>query len=102
MILLFWISLSIIFYTYIGYGVLIYFFVRIKRCLPEKAIPTGPQGFHMPSCSVVIAAYNEEAFIRQKLLNTLSLNYPPEKLNIYIVADGSTDNTTEIVRDYPQ
>jgi len=102
MILLFWISLSIIFYTYIGYGILIYFFVRIKRFLPEKFESTDPREFQMPSCSVVIAAYNEEAFIRKKLLNTLSLNYPPKELKIYIVTDGSTDNTTDIVREYPQ
>lgn len=101
MILLFWISLSIIFYTYIGYSILLFFLVKAKKNL--FTVPGFKKAeSRLPTCSVLIAAYNEEGFIRQKILNTLSLAYPPELLNIYIVADGSNDRTTEIVRDYPQ
>lgn len=102
MTLLFWISLSIIVYTFIGYGILLFFLIKIKRTFQTKKVSNNRQELPLPSCSVLIAAYNEEAFIRQKILNTLSLNYPSELLNIYIVADGSTDQTTEIINDYPQ
>src|SRR5690606_11705978 len=102
MILFFWIILSIIFYTFIGYGILLMFLIKVKRAFQTKIEDKELQEFSLPSCSVLIAAYNEEQFIREKIVNTLSLNYPSELLNIYIVADGSTDQTTQIVNDYPQ
>jgi biofilm PGA synthesis N-glycosyltransferase PgaC len=49
----------------------------------------------------LIAAYNEEGFIDEKIKNTLNLDYPAEKLKIFIVTDGSTDQTAEIVSRYP-
>lgn len=56
----------------------------------------------LPTCSLVIAAYNEEAFIEKKIENTLNLNYPSSLLNVYFVTDGSTDNTPEIIKKYPE
>ncbi len=55
-----------------------------------------------PSCTLIIAAYNEESFIRDKILNTLALEYDPRKLEIIIITDGSDDKTPEIVAEYPQ
>jgi poly-beta-1,6-N-acetyl-D-glucosamine synthase len=54
----------------------------------------------MPKVSFIIAAFNEEKVIEQKIKNTLSLNYPKDKLQIIIVSDGSDDRTPEIVRKY--
>lgn len=99
---IFWICLSVIFYTYIGYGILLFLLVKVKRTYLHKSTARDCQEGRTPSCSVLIAAYNEEAFIRQKILNTLSLDYPQGLLNVYIVADGSTDNTIEIIREYPE
>src|SRR3989338_9068029 len=53
-----------------------------------------------PTVSLVIAAYNEEKIIRQKILNTLNLDYPKDKIEIIIVCDGSTDNTPVIVSEF--
>jgi cellulose synthase/poly-beta-1,6-N-acetylglucosamine synthase-like glycosyltransferase len=53
-----------------------------------------------PSVTLLIAAYNEEAFIRQKLENALHLDYPAEKLQILVAADGSDDQTADIVRSF--
>jgi cellulose synthase/poly-beta-1,6-N-acetylglucosamine synthase-like glycosyltransferase len=53
-----------------------------------------------PSVTLLITAYNEELVIEQKLQNSLSLDYPSERLQIIVAADGSTDRTTEIVRRY--
>ncbi|MEP6583200.1 MAG: glycosyltransferase family 2 protein [Ginsengibacter sp.] len=55
---------------------------------------------YQPSISLVIATYNEEQIIRKKVLNTLELDYPKDKLKIYFVTDGSTDNTNSILKSY--
>ena len=50
-----------------------------------------------PSVSIIISAYNEEKVIEEKIRNALSLNYPPQQLEIVVLSDGSTDKTNEIV-----
>lgn len=93
MIYLFWVSLSLVFYHYVGYGVLLFFLSKIYSKGVQKGEIT-------PSVSVVIAAYNEEKVIREKLENTLHLDYPRDRLEIVVVADGSNDATPQIVRAY--
>ncbi len=55
---------------------------------------------HAPSVTVIITAYNEENQIRKKIENTLAVSYPPGKLQIIVASDGSTDRTSEYIRDY--
>jgi len=49
----------------------------------------------LPHVTVLIAAYNERDLILEKVQNTLSLNYPKERLRVIVVTDGSTDGTHE-------
>lgn len=100
--LFFWISIFVVFYTYVGYGFLLFILVRIKRLFygKMKVVPVDLKS--LPTCSLVIAAYNEEDFIRQKIENTLSLSYPPELFKIYFVTDGSSDLTPKIIKEYSQ
>ncbi|WP_308378761.1 glycosyltransferase family 2 protein [Parapedobacter tibetensis] len=56
----------------------------------------------LPSCTIIIAAYNEESVIEQKIANTLALEYPGAELNYCVVTDGSTDKTVELAGRYPQ
>ncbi len=96
--LLFWIFFFVVFYTYLGYGLLIWVLNKIKR-------PRHPSGFEAgfePDVALIIAAVNEEDYIGDKIKNTLSLDDPAGKLGIYFVTDGSTDGTPDIVREYPQ
>ena len=53
-----------------------------------------------PSVTVLIAAYNEAAVLREKLENCLKLDYPKELLDIVVVSDGSTDDTENIVKEF--
>jgi len=55
----------------------------------------------LPAITLIIAAYNEEDVLTEKLDNSLKLDYPSEKLQIIVITDGSTDNTTAIVYKYP-
>ena len=98
MILTFWIFFYIIFYTFFGYGILLYFLVRIKRVF-KKPISL-PQTVELSTVSVIIAAYNEEELIEEKINNCLSLNYPENKLQLIFITDGSSDRTADIVRKY--
>lgn len=66
--------------------------------------PHAVMGFaeaDLPTVAVVIAAYNEAGVIKEKIQNTLAQDYPMDKLQICVVADGSTDETMELVRTFP-
>ena len=54
----------------------------------------------LPSLSMVLCAYNEEAVLRSKLANTLSLNYPTDKWDVLVLSDASTDDTDKIVSEF--
>lgn len=91
--LLFWLSLLFIVYTYIGYPFLIALFAKLSG-------KSKKYSSYFPSVTLMIPAYNEEAYIAKKLDNTLMLDYPREKLQVLVVADGSSDDTADIVRSY--
>jgi len=97
---IFWASLFVVFYSYIGYGLLMLFLVFLKKVFRKNKVEKGP-GNELPPLAIVIAAYNEEEYITQKIENTLALDYPRDKLEIVFVTDGSTDKTPELVRRYP-
>jgi poly-beta-1,6-N-acetyl-D-glucosamine synthase len=97
MVLLFWLGLFVITYTYIGYGIVIWMLSRFKR---KKQFHAPAR--ELPDVTLLIAAYNEEDFIRQKIEDTLALDYPREKLSLFFVTDGSSDRTGEIVKTYPR
>lgn len=89
----------LLFYSYIGYGLLLYSLVVVKRAF-RKTIPISME--ELPEVTLVVAAYNEEAYIEDKILNSLQLDYPDKKLKLLFVTDGSDDRTVEIIRQYPQ
>lgn len=101
MIIAFWVALFLVFYTFFGYGILLFAMVKIKRLLGAKkrALYTFDE---LPSCTLIVAAYNEADFIEEKIKNTLALNYPAGKLKFIFVTDGSSDNTPELVAKYPE
>lgn len=91
--LLFWTSLGLIFYIYFGYFLLIFL---ISRFYPE---PEFAEMTELPRISMIIAAYNEEKVIEEKIKNCLALDYPPELLEILIGSDGSNDKTNSILNN---
>jgi len=97
--ILFWFSLSIIVYSYVGYGLIIYLLVQLKNAFTKKKYPVEDILFE-PEISIVISAFNEEDFIEKKINNTFQLDYPESKLKIIFITDGSSDNTAEIIRNY--
>lgn len=97
--ILFWTSLFIVWYSYIGYGMLLYILVAIKKML--KKIPISSGNTYEPEVTLVVAAYNEEEFIHTKIKNTQELDYPKSKLQVIFITDGSSDSTPDIIKKYP-
>lgn len=95
---LFWTGLFIIFYTYLGYGILLYIMVRIKELFFKPSPPTLPDP--LPEVTLFIAAYNEEDIVASKMVNCHALSYPADKLKIVWVTDGSNDRTNEYLKKY--
>lgn len=98
---LFWLCLAIVVYTYVGYGLILYLLVFIKR-LTIKAKPLADiTDDCLPEVTLMVCAYNEEDIISEKMSNTHSLDYPADRLHLVWVTDGSTDNTNSRLSTYP-
>ncbi len=95
----FWILIFIVFYTYIGYGILLYAIIKIRRIL-KLSKPAIINPSFEPEVTLFIAAYNEKDYVAAKMKNTLELDYPSNKLNIMWVTDGSDDGTPELLKTY--
>lgn len=78
-------------YTYVGYAALLWLLARLR---PRQVA----YGHYEPSISILIAVRNEAANLPAKIENLRRLHYPPERLQIVIVSDGSTDATADILR----
>ncbi|MBS7566246.1 glycosyltransferase family 2 protein [Mucilaginibacter sp. Bleaf8] len=100
--LLLWLSLFIVFYAFFGYGILLFIIIKIKRMLRGKPVLPVVEPAMLPTCTLVVAAFNEEGFMAEKIKNTLALNYPAGKLQYVFITDGSTDRTPDIIAAYPQ
>ena len=101
--ILFWAMLLIVFYTYIGYGILLYIIIRLKRFFrgkPREAVL--PPDEELPDMTLLICAYNEEDVVAEKMKNTLAIDYPKDKFRIMWVTDGSNDHTNELLKAYPE
>ena len=91
--IIFWLSVLGIFYVYAGYPLILTLLARLRpRTIPYEA--------KTPGVTLLIAAYNEEDIIKAKLENSLKLDYPPDRLQILVAADGSDDRTVEIVQSF--
>lgn len=98
--LLFWIALLIVFYTYLGYGLLLGAAVWLRERIHPRRTVTHPA--ELPHVTLVIAAYNEEAVVDEKMRNCLKLNYPADRMRILWVTDGSTDATNRRLASWPR
>ncbi|MBP7510419.1 MAG: glycosyltransferase family 2 protein [Bacteroidia bacterium] len=96
---LFWIGIFIVFYSYIGYGILLYILVKIKKAFSKDPI-FDPN--YEPNVALVVPCFNEADYIEDKIKNSLALDYPKEKLQLIFISDGSNDDTPERIKKYPQ
>ncbi|MBI1929025.1 glycosyltransferase family 2 protein [Candidatus Poribacteria bacterium] len=99
--IIFWTSVFITGYVYLGYPLLLYL---LSVIVGSKRLPSfsgrGARDEGGPFVTLIISAYNEERVIRRKLTNALALDYPKDKLEILVVSDCSTDGTDVIVKNF--
>jgi cellulose synthase/poly-beta-1,6-N-acetylglucosamine synthase-like glycosyltransferase len=112
MVPLFWVSVGLVFYVYIGYAALLSLCARLAARL--RARSDRREADHkrsrdgsverldetLPGLSIVIAARNEGFRLAARLNNLLSIDYPASKRQIIVVLDGSTDNSTDVLERY--
>ena len=87
------ISFSFLAYIFIGYPAIIF-------CLSKLFGKSVEKNIFLPNVTVVIPAFNEESVIKEKIINTLNLNYPKENLQIIVCDDFSNDQTKEIISSF--
>ena len=93
----FWLSVAILFYCYVGYGVLLFFWNTLKQLVSP---PSGDQDFELLPVTLIVAAFNEEAVLERKINNTREIDYPADLFQVIFITDGSTDNSTDLVTQH--
>jgi len=96
--ILFWFLVFIVFYSYLGYGILLFFLVKIKHIFGKKS--TTELSDYEPEVTLFVAAYNEKDYVDQKVTNSFNLDYPTEKVRQVWITDGSDDGTPDILKRY--
>ena len=87
----FWVSLGLLAWTHVLYALAARGLARLRTRTIRR------DDAALPPVAVIIAAYNEEAVIEQRLANLTALDYPTEKLQVVVTSDASTDRTEELV-----
>lgn len=96
--ILFWVFAFTVFYSYFGYGIVLYLIVKAKKTFFARRNLQN-ENFE-PSVSFIVPCYNEASIIKDKIENTLAIDYPKNKLQIIFITDGSTDGTDNEVSKY--
>ncbi len=98
---LFFFCLFIVFYAYIGYGMILFLMIKVKRMISGKPeLPVLPADDQLPEVTFVVAAYNEKDWMDDKIQNCLAFDYPKNKIKYLWVTDGSNDGTADVIRNY--
>jgi cellulose synthase/poly-beta-1,6-N-acetylglucosamine synthase-like glycosyltransferase len=95
---LFLLLFFIVFYSYLGYGMILFILIKIKHAFFNKN--QLYEFDELPTVTLLIAAWNEEDIIEEKIQNSFNLNYPSDKLQFLFITDGSTDQTPQIISKY--
>ena len=94
--IIFWTLVFVVFYAYIGYGMLLFIIIRLRR-LFGLGKPYDGNLDYQPEITLLVAAYNEKDYVIRKVENSLQLDYPRDKVKMVWVTDGSDDGTPDIL-----
>ncbi len=96
---LFWGLLLILVYTYVGYGIILWLLVKLKKLFFNKSILSFSSDYE-PDVCLFVTAFNEKDYIRQKVENSFQLDYPKDKIQYLWITDGSDDGTPDVLQQY--
>jgi len=103
-VVLFWLSLACIVYTYAGYPLMLIVVSTLHQLRSDwRQVSVGgtrrvAARDQLPRVAVLVAAFNEEQHIAERVRNILNQDYPADRLSIYVGSDASNDNTAVILR----
>ena len=98
--IIFWISFGIVFYAFLGYGIVLYGLVRLKR-MSKPVDKIAVEAFE-PGVTLVIPCFNEADILVDKIANSKLQEYPADKLHLVFITDGSTDNSEAVLKAWPE
>lgn len=98
--IIFWFFVLAVFYTYFGYPLIIYAVIAAGKIFRRRTV--NLKNDYEPEVTLFIAAYNERDNIDGKVINSLKLDYPADKINFLWVTDGSDDGSVEMLGKYPE
>ncbi|NOU17876.1 MAG: glycosyltransferase family 2 protein [Bacteroidales bacterium] len=99
---IFWLFIGLLIYSYIGYTIIILFISFIKKFFPSnRGSNKENSASKFPEVTIIIAAYNEEKNVDEKVKNTFQQDYPHDKITQVWVNDCSFDKTKDLVAEYP-
>ncbi len=93
-----WVLIGIVFYAYLGYGIVLFILVKLKKIFCRSKKDINPD--YEPDVTLFVAAFNEKDYVDAKVKNSLEMEYPKEKIHQVWVTDGSDDGTPEILLKY--
>lgn len=96
---LFWAGFAVLFYCYIGYGILVFLINKVRLFVDSNRKPFLKK--EVLPVTIIICSYNEGAILREKIVNTLSLDYPAGKLKIILALEGNTNDPKQIADEFP-
>lgn len=99
--IIFWILVFIFFYTYVGYALILFLVLRLKKIFFAGRELEYDRSYE-PDVCLFVTAFNEKDYVRQKVENSFSLDYPKEKIQYLWITDGSDDGTPDMLRKYKQ
>lgn len=98
---IFWILLLTVLYTFVGYSLVLFFLLKIKKLLFPKKVLSFNDSYE-PEICLFVTAFNEKDYVNQKVTNSFSLDYPKEKIQYLWITDGSDDGTPDLLKNYNQ
>ncbi|MCI5084011.1 MAG: glycosyltransferase family 2 protein [Saprospiraceae bacterium] len=98
--ILFWLLIFLVFYAYLGYGIVLFGLIKLKRLFTPKPAPPSVKEEDWPAVTFMVAAYNEARWIKDKIQNCLDFDYPANKIYFFFVTDGSDDETPDLIKNY--
>src|SRR5919106_5992153 len=91
--IVFWVAAGLIVYAHLGYPLLLRGLVALFGRREEPEAPG-----ERPAVSLIIPAHDEEEVIERKVANARALDYPPDRVEVVVASDGSSDRTAELAR----
>ena len=97
----FWILFLIVFYTFVGYALLLALLLFFVNLFSNKRTYPDLKELALPKVCMFVTAYNEVDYVEMKVKNMMELDYPSDKMQILWITDGSNDGTPDILKSYP-